>query len=136
VTTACTSSEDASAPELRPVLVVDDDAAIREVVQAIVETEGYRVITAADGAEALGHLRSGVRPGLILLDLRMPGMDGRAFREVQAADPVLSTIAVVVISGDSDAPRVARGLGLECLPKPVSLDRLLSVVKRQCAAAS
>ena len=77
----------------RPVLVVDDDAAIREVVQIIVEAEGYPVVTAAEGAEALRHLQSGLRPGVILLDLRMPGMDGRAFREVQGAEPELAEIA-------------------------------------------
>jgi len=124
------------AADARPLFVVDDDASIREIVQAVIEAEGYRVITAAEGEEALGQLRSGLRPGLILLDLRMPGMDGRAFREVQAAEPELAAIPVVILSGDSDAPRVAGSLGLEWLLKPVPFDRLLSVVERYCAPHS
>lgn len=115
-------------------LVVDDDAAIREVVEIIVAAEGYPVVTAAEGAEALRHLRSGLRPGMILLDLRMPGMDGRAFREAQSAEPELAEIPVVILSGDSDASRVAGSLGAEWLLKPVELDRLLSVVKRYCGS--
>jgi two-component system, chemotaxis family, chemotaxis protein CheY len=118
----------------RPVLVVDDDAAIREVVQIVVEAEGYPVLTAAEGAEALRYLRSGFRPGMILLDLRMPGMDGRAFREMQSAEPELAEIPVVILSGDSDASRVAGNLGAECILKPVDLDRLLSVVERYCGS--
>lgn len=120
----------------RPLLVVDDDAAIREIVQAVLEAEGYPVMTASDGAEALAHLRSGLRPGMILLDLRMPGMDGRAFREQQAAEPELAQIPIVILSGDGDAPRVADSLGLEWLMKPVHLDQLLALVERHCAPPS
>lgn len=125
-------SPDAAALDRRRVLLVDDDAEIRGVVRIILETEGYVVATAADGAEALQHLRAGARPGLILLDLRMPGMDGRTFRELQRADPQLAAIPVVVFSGDRDAPRVAGTFGTECLLKPVDLDRLLGVVERYC----
>jgi CheY-like chemotaxis protein len=130
---------DADAPvvaacvERRHVLLVDDDAEIRGVVRLILETEGYRVLTAADGEEALRVLRAGERPGMILLDLRMPGMDGRGFRHAQSADPGLADIPVVIFSGDRDAGRVAAGLGTEWLLKPVDLERLLSVVERYCA---
>jgi CheY-like chemotaxis protein len=113
-------------------LVVDDDAAIRETIGAVVEAEGYAVVTAAGGAEALGALRSGLRPGLFLLDLRMPGMDGRAFRVAQTAEPELASIPVVILSGDGDAPCVGASLGLEWLLKPVHLDRLIAVVARYC----
>jgi CheY-like chemotaxis protein len=116
----------------RPVMVVDDDAAIREVVEAVFEAEGYRVLTAADGAEALRLLRAGPEPGVILLDLRMPRMDGRTFREMQLNDPSLAGLPVVVISGDHDARRVAAELGSELLLKPINLERLLSVVRRFC----
>jgi CheY-like chemotaxis protein len=118
--------------DARSLLVVDDDAAIREIIQAVLEVEGYAVFTAADGAEAIARLRAGLRPRLILLDLRMPGMDGRAFRDVQAAEPDLAAIPVVILSGDGDAPRVAASLGLEWLLKPVHLDHLLAVVARHC----
>ena len=123
-----------AAAELRPLLVVDDDAAIREIIQAVLEAEGYAVVTAAEGAEALALLRAGLRPGLILLDLRMPGMDGRAFRAVQAVDPDLATIPVVILSGDGDAAGVCRSLGLKLLMKPVQLDRLLDLVASHCGS--
>lgn len=117
----------------RPVLLVDDDAEIRAVVRLILETEGYGVVTAADGAEALRYLRGGERPGMILLDLRMPGMDGRGFREAQRADALLADIPVVIFSGDRDAGQVAASLGTACLLKPIDLERLLDVVERHCA---
>jgi CheY-like chemotaxis protein len=123
----------AAIAERRHVLLVDDDAEIRGVVRLILETEGYEVLTAADGEEALRVLRSGARPGLILLDLRMPGMDGRGFRQVQCADPRLADIPVVIFSGDRDAGPVAASLGTEWLLKPIDLERLLGVVERHCA---
>ncbi len=115
------------------VLVVDDDVAVREAIQLVVESEGYAVVTAADGTEALGYLNAGLRPGVILLDLRMPGMDGRAFRHAQAAERELASIPVVVLSGDSDARGVAQSLGLDALLKPVDIDQLLSIIQRHCA---
>ncbi len=118
----------------RPVLVVDDDATIREIVEMVLEAEGYPVSTASEGAEALRQLGSGPRPGMILLDLRMPGMDGRAFREAQRARPELAQIPVVILSGDSDAARVATQLGVQCVLKPIDLDGLLSIVARHCGA--
>jgi CheY-like chemotaxis protein len=126
------ASSVAAAADRRPVLLVDDDAEIRAVVSLILESEGYRVVAAAEGAEALRCLRTGERPGMILLDLRMPGMDGRGFREVQSADPQLADIPVVIFSGDRDAARVAGSLGTDCLLKPVDLDRLLDTVERYC----
>lgn len=116
----------------RTLMVVDDDSAIREVIQTIIESEGYPVVTAGDGLEALGQLRTGLRPGVILLDLRMPGMDGRAFREAQRADPTLVAIPTVIISGDREAHRVAASLESECILKPIDLDQLLSIAERFC----
>ncbi len=92
----------------QPLMVVDDDTEIREVVEAVLVAEGYAVATASDGAEALRQLRSGSRPCLILLDLRMPGMDGREFRERTVADPDLHDIPVVILSGDHEAPQVRK----------------------------
>ena len=115
-----------------PVMVIDDDADIREILRAIIEIEGYRVVAASDGAQALQQLRSGVRPCLILLDLRMPGMDGRTFCQVLREEPQIAGIPVVILSGDRDAPVVAAALGAECIVKPVDLHDLLSVVDRFC----
>lgn len=113
-------------------LVVDDDPDIREAIQQVVEVEGYRVVTAGDGAEALGILHSDLAPCLILLDLRMPGMDGRSFRRRQETEPGLAGIPVIVLTGDRDGPQIAAALGIDCLLKPIHLDRLLDLVEHFC----
>jgi CheY-like chemotaxis protein len=82
------------------ILVVEDDALTRGAIKMLLEWEDYRVDCAADGDEALGLLRRGERPALILLDVRMPGCDGWGFRAEQRADPDLAHIPVVVISGE------------------------------------
>jgi CheY-like chemotaxis protein len=98
--------------ERRPgkrILVVEDDALTRGAVKMLLEWEGYRVHCAADGDEALDLLLRGLRPSLILLDVRMPGCDGWGFREEQRADPDLAHIPVVVISGEEAAALDAVG---------------------------
>src|SRR6266496_6722379 len=82
------------------ILLVEDDRSIRDVLRAILEEEGYAVTTAENGRRALEHLRSGGAPDLIVLDLRMPIMDGWQFRAMQKADPVLATIPVLAVSAD------------------------------------
>ncbi len=112
------------------VLVVDDDADICDVVQTILELNGYAVITARDGVDALAKLRGGARPSLIILDLMMPRMNGLEFRAEQERDPALRDIPVVILSGDVRAESKAAALGLEGLRKPVDLARLLDTVER------
>lgn len=115
------------------VLIVDDDAAIREVLSLILTAEGYRVDAVRSGAEALGHLSDGIRPCLMLLDLRMPEMDGWELRRAQLEVPEWAEIPVVVLSGDRDAREVAEAMDAQgYLLKPVELDDVLSVVKRYC----
>jgi len=116
------------------VLVVDDDADICEVIQAILEVHGYHVVTARDGAEALAQLRGGVRPCLIILDLMMPNMNGFQFRQEQQRDPTFRAIPVTVLSGDGRAEAKAAALGVEGLRKPVALEVLLDAVRRSCGA--
>ena len=62
------------------VLIVDDDADIRDMMRMFLETDGYRVIAAADGQDALQQLQR-ARPGVVVLDLTMPDMDGEEFLE-------------------------------------------------------
>jgi len=113
-------------------LVVDDDLDIRDALQDAFELEGYSVLVAADGLEALAHLRrEGSRPQLILLDLMMPRMDGFAFREALRHDLALADIPVVVASADLHLESAARALGVAgCLRKPLDLRELLSTVRR------
>jgi two-component system response regulator MprA len=112
-------------------LVIDDDHDILLSLQDVLEVEGYRVITASSGREALECLRQGVRPELILLDLMMPGISGWAFRARQREDQELASIPVVVISGQGLSAHDVAELGVAgYLPKPVDLDTLLSTVER------
>jgi CheY-like chemotaxis protein len=81
----------------KSVLVVEDDAATREALTLFLEREGYRVVAAPDGRQALERLRGPVTPDLILLDLSMPVMDGWRFREEQRRDPSLADVPVVLV---------------------------------------
>jgi CheY-like chemotaxis protein len=116
------------------IFVVDDDEDIREGLMDFLEDHGYDPVGAADGREALQLLgTSGSRPCIIILDLMMPVMDGRSFREAQLQDPNLSEIPVVVISAYKDGDDTARQINaLTYLPKPLDLNALLAVVKAHC----
>src|SRR5205823_5747425 len=104
------------------VLVVEDDPTTRDAMKMILEFGGFRVAEAANGREALDQLRSAPPPCLILLDLMMPVMDGRQFREEQRKAPELASIPVVVVSADTDLPDQARTLGaVGYLQKPVDV---------------
>jgi CheY-like chemotaxis protein len=122
-------------PEGRRVLVVEDDAVVRGLLVESLRFEGYEVRAAADGAAALAVLGRWV-PDLILLDLMMPGMDGRAFRDGQRALAAAREVPLVVVSASRDLARAAEALDpAAVVPKPFDLDALLSTVER-CAAGS
>ncbi len=108
------------------VLVVDDELDIRQAVAEVLADEGYTVVSAADGAEALERARA-VHPSVILLDLMMPVMNGWEFRQAQKQDPSVSGIPVVVLSA---LGRVATIDAQAFLQKPFDLEELLSKVKR------
>jgi len=91
---------------------------------------GYRVLTAANGRDALSSLRSGEPVALVLLDLVMPLMDGWKFRAEQQRDPCLKHIPVIVVSGEPNLAYQAQALGVEAyLEKPTPIRRLLSTVR-------
>ncbi len=111
------------------VLVVEDDPALRDLVASTLEDEGYRVATAADGAEALEKVRADP-PRAIVLDLMLPVMDGVAFLLACRADPRCREIPVVVTSARYQG---AAGLALGAaafLAKPFDLDALVRTVAR------
>lgn len=113
------------------VLIVEDQPDVRETLADLLELEGYHVATAANGAEAMSLLRSGTPPHVILLDLRMPVMDGWAFRQEQQASPALAVIPVIVVSGEKDIGAQATALQTAGhLAKPVELSDLLAMLER------
>jgi CheY-like chemotaxis protein len=120
------------------VLVVEDDRDIREIVMETLADEGYRTFAAANGREALEHLRSGAPlPGVILLDIMMPVMDGRTFLARQLEDPALAGIPVVVMTADADVAAIAMELHASLhLKKPVSLEQLFAVARQFCTAGA
>jgi CheY-like chemotaxis protein len=116
------------------ILLVDDDLNIRTVITEILEDEGYRVVSAANGQEALRYLQQQPdAPCLILLDLMMPVMSGWDFRRAQQQDPQLASIPVVVISADNSVQHKAASLAAsDYLAKPIDIDLLITTVSQYC----
>jgi CheY-like chemotaxis protein len=113
------------------VLFVDDDQDSQELVRLALNADGYDVATAANGRDALVHLRSTADTCIIVLDLTLPQMDGAHFRAAQLRDRSLAWIPVVVISGTVEGAARARELGARAfIPKPVDLDRLRAALRR------
>ena len=110
------------------ILVVEDDADIREALAQILEDEGYSVISAPNGLVGLEKLRT-VKPALVLLDLMMPVMNGWQFRQQQRQDDLVAGIPVLMISADGSARREALSSGARgFIQKPIELDDLLNAV--------
>lgn len=119
---------------MRPeILVVEDDPDLLEAISGALESEGFGVGRARHGLEALGHLRAGHRPQVILLDLMMPIMNGWQFRHEQRQDSELAKIPVVVVSAKTDSAQHAAWLEADAyVSKPLSLATLLETVNRFC----
>lgn len=111
-----------------PVLVVDDEVEIREVLQTILEDEGYRVVLAANGREAL-ELIGQERPALVLLDLMMPVMNGWEFLDRLKQKPELQSLPVMILSASRQGQATARQSGVRgFVSKPFELNDLLQKV--------
>lgn len=110
------------------ILVVDDEPRIRELLAGGLEDEGYVVVTAANGIEALAEVAQSP-PNLILLDVEMPEMDGPTF--VQALRQQGTSVPVIVVSAVHPIKRVANELGAPSyVAKPFDLDQVLDQVER------
>jgi two-component system OmpR family response regulator len=112
----------------RPVLVVDDDDATRAAERAVLSDDGFRVIEARDGEEAMRAIVNDP-PALVILDIQMPGVDGPAFaRQLRMA---LRRVPLVILTGAEDAKHEADRCNAEAyLRKPFDAPELLRVVRR------
>lgn len=120
---------------MRFILVIDDDVEARRTLREFLTAEGFTVHTARDGQHALNVLERIALPDLILLDYKMPVMDGKQFLAVLRRTPPFQAIPVVILSA---ATREWSGANLEVvdvLTKPVDLDLLLETVSRIFAAS-
>ena len=113
------------------VLVVDDDPNLVRLMSRFLKLEGFAPVQASNGEEALGYLRGGGSASVILLDLRMPVMDGWAFRRAQREDPRLAHIPVVVLTGiDGDHARDLDAAA--AFQKPVSFPEVAGALRLLC----
>jgi CheY-like chemotaxis protein len=114
------------------VLVVEDDAELREMMAQMFAMEGFAPVEASDGLDALQKLHSGdPRPHVIVLDLMMPRLDGWGFVERQADDPSIADIPVIVVSA-APAHRLQTIAATAVFQKPLDYDRLIATVKAHC----
>lgn len=114
----------------RTVLVVDDDVGVLFIVRECLVEAGHDVVTAPNGSRALQLLEEGLVPDLILLDVRMPVMDGFTFRERLLAEPRLARLPVVVMSGTEDCrSAMERMRASGWLQKPMQISELLTAVE-------
>jgi signal transduction histidine kinase/CheY-like chemotaxis protein len=117
------------------VLVIDDDGAVREMLERLLTGEGFRVVTAARGEEALSLARE-LRPQVITLDVMMPGMDGWAVLAALKAAPDLADIPVVMLTIVEDR-NLGYALGAaDYLTKPLDRERLLAALRKHCRTAA
>ncbi|MBS2032414.1 MAG: response regulator [Deltaproteobacteria bacterium] len=116
------------------VLIAEDDEAIRDGLSMSLEIEGYRVLIAADGREALELLPTIEAPCLLLLDLLMPVMNGWELLEAKNADPALAPIPVVVLSSADEKQRLPGVAAF--VPKPYELDKVINAIRQFCGRSA
>ena len=112
---------------MRSILVVEDDVAIREGLSALLAGQGFRVVTAKDGQEALDLLHGGLRPNLFLIDLMLPKVTGWNLLKYTREDPDLRSIPTIIVTAQSELTNV---IADEVFIKPVDVARLLDSVRR------
>jgi len=118
------------------ILIVDDNDDTREALSLLLRLEGFTVAAASTGPNALDMLQAGLRPCVLLLDLRMPGMDGWTVIDRLQAHGELRQVPVVVLSGDeADRERAARVGVRELLRKPAEHTAIVAAVRRYCLEA-
>jgi chemosensory pili system protein ChpA (sensor histidine kinase/response regulator) len=117
--------------EISTVVLVDDDTDTREQLTELLEDQGYRVLTAHDGADALEKLMRAALPQLIILDLNMPGLNGADFAHRLLHNPTFGRVPVLVVSGSATGRQQAALLGADAfLEKPLRCADLLEQVSQ------
>lgn len=112
-----------------PILIVDDDLDIRELLAEALEDLGFAAVTAANGLEAAKLIRSmETPPSIILLDLMMPVMDGYEFLQERSRDPLLAAVPVAIITAGHgvDPDRLGK---TTIIPKPIDVPLLVDVIE-------
>jgi CheY-like chemotaxis protein len=109
------------------ILIVDDDADIREGLRELLEFEGYAVLTAANGREALDVIARSGAPSLVLLDLMMPIMSGWEFVAAVNSDGPSLPICIISAFTDRTPPQACAALR-----KPIEIEHLLRIVEQHC----
>jgi len=118
---------------MHSVLVVEDNEDIRELLRALLELEGYAVVTAANGHQGLERLRAMEHPSAILLDLMMPVMSGEQFLQIKNLDPELAAVPVIVVTAGFP-PRELTG-AQEVVRKPLDFEILRAKLHDYCSAS-
>ncbi|MBN1656920.1 MAG: response regulator [Anaerolineae bacterium] len=114
------------------ILVADDEPEVVDLLRMMLEWEGYHVVEAVDGAEAVQRARQD-DPDLILLDVRMPKMTGLGVLDHLAADPTTSHIPVIMLSVVTTYPEVREALergAVAYLSKPFEMREMVHLVER------
>lgn len=114
------------------VLIVDDNDDTRDALDEILRQEGFTTRVARDGHEAIEILRSCENPCAILLDHRMPNMDGLQFLQIRDRHPVIARSPVIFISGDPNGLSDAEKKGAIPVKKPFRVDDLVELVRDLC----
>lgn len=115
------------------VLIVEDDDDLRDSLAELLALRGYKVVGVANGREALDILANGLSPCLIILDLMLPIVSGWEFRNQQLADPRLSEIPIMVLSGVNNLEIESQRLqAIAFVPKPINFDLLFKTVDQYC----
>jgi CheY-like chemotaxis protein len=112
------------------VLIVDDEELIRDSLREVVEMTGCSAVCAANGADAL-KLLAETNACLVILDLKMPVMNGLEFLEARAREPLLAAVPVVI---STSAPQLAPP-GFPVIPKPIDIEKVFAFVRRCCTCA-
>jgi CheY-like chemotaxis protein len=115
-----------------PVLIVEDDQAIRDTLTSILEDEGYQVWSAVNGRDALDRLASGPRPGLLIVDLVMPILNGWDLCAELARRPELADLPVLVVSANATTESPLPLPQARLMQKPIPFQQLLEEVERHC----